>query len=278
MQQTPQSNYALMRAAMQLFDKPRVELDEHEFAAALQQANRELAIGKRILESDGAVSIVVPEEVVEGSFRQLLERFDSEAEFDRALEQNHLDRQGLLQALHYELKVEGATEQLLAAVSEVDEHELEIYYYQHLERFEMPETRTARHILITINDDYPENRPQAAAERMERILSEVDGEGSFATLAEKQSECPTAMHGGLLGRVRPGQLYPELDATLFAMEEGECSAVVRTEVGLHILYCETVHPAQRLGFDGVREKLREHLSAKKRQRALKQWLQQTPVA
>ena len=39
----------------------------------------------------------------------------------------------------------------------------------------------------------------------------------FADLASRHSECPTALEGGRLGEVVPGQLFPSLDAALFAL-------------------------------------------------------------
>lgn len=275
MNQTAQASYALMRASMQMFNKPQSELDEQQRNTALQQVNREMAIGKRLLDTDVAKRVIVPEAAVDSTLKQLGGRFESDEEFEHAMEQNGLDKVSLREAIAHELKIEAITEQLLGEAAEADEHEVEIYYYQHVDKFTLPETRTARHLLLTINEEYQENTAEAVEQRINTLCEQLrKAPGEFHDLALKNSECPTALHGGLLGRIKPGQLYPELDRQLFAMEEGEVSKPIRSEVGWHILLCETVHPSQQLPFTEVREKLQQHLSEKKRRHHLKRWLQQ----
>ncbi len=176
--------------------------------------------------------------------------------------------------MHYELKVEAVLEKILADKAAVSDTDVEIYYLQHPEKFQLPETRTARHILITINDEYEENRRDRAMQRITALQNRLlDREAEFTALAQRHSECPTAMQEGLLGRVKPEQLYPQLDKTLFQMEEGALSGVVESPVGLHLLLCERIHPAEYRHFEQVKEKLREHLEKKKRKHILNEWLQ-----
>lgn len=275
MEHTPEVHYAIMRLSLEMFDCMQTELNDDQRQQVLQRVNREMAIGQRVLSSTESVGVSVPEPVVEQAVSSLRDRFDSEERFIQALEQNNLDLAGLRKALEYELKVEAALERVLGHQGAVSDDEVEIYYYQHLERFELPETRTARHILITINEEYPENSREQVQLRITQIESELrEGKGSFNELAERHSECPTAMHDGLLGRVKQGQLFPELDTKLFSMQEGEISSPVETEVGMHLLLCETVHAAGRIPFDEVREKLKQHLEQRKRKRLLNEWLQQ----
>jgi nitrogen fixation protein NifM len=275
MEMTPEVNYTILRVAMQMYEKTRDQLNEQELQAVMQQANRELAIAKKLLDSELSSQAVITDAAIEKSFSELKERFNGDTEFYATLEHNSLDEGQLKQALAYQLRVEAILEQLLNQGSQVSDEEVEIYYYQHLERFDLPETRTARHILITINDDYPENRRNEVEKRMNKIQSKLGhNPDAFMELATKYSECPTAMHEGLLGRVKSGQLYPELDRTLFNMEEGAISDILSSPVGLHLLWCETIHPAERLAFSEVKEKLREHLESKKRKRMLKEWLKQ----
>jgi peptidylprolyl isomerase/peptidyl-prolyl cis-trans isomerase C len=275
MKHTPEVDYAIMRISLEMFNSVQEQLDEHQRKDVLQRVNREMAIGKRLLESDEASGVVIPDSVVQQSFQSLVSRFESEDDFTRALAQNHLNESSLMQALAYELKVEAVLERLLNEKSSASDEEAEIYYFQHLDKFQLPETRTARHILITVNDDYQENTRDKVKQRFEEIKQQLQqGHASFEELASRYSECPTAMHEGLLGRIKPGQLYTELDQALFEMEEGECSDLIETEVGLHILKCDQVHQAGRIPFEEVREKLRSHLEQKKRKRLLQEWLHQ----
>lgn len=275
MEHSPETAYTLIRVALQQFNKPLSELDDAEQQAVLQQANRELAIAKKLLATEKAAHVVIPDSAIEQSLKELKQQFESDEAFLLAMSQNGLDEGQLRQALRHELKVETIIEQVVNENAGVSNEEIEIYYYQHLEKFQLPETRTARHILITINEDYPENTSAEAQRRLEEIRDKyLRGEESFQSLAEKHSECPTAMHGGLLGRVKPGQLYPELEQVLFGMEEGALSDIIHTPVGLHLIYCEQIHEPECLSFAAVRDKLEAHLEKKKRARLLRDWLKQ----
>ncbi len=269
----PEVDYAMMRNALEMFDTTQAELDDGQRTAVLQRVNRELAIAKKLLSAPEASSVVVPDAAVEQAYDELAQRFEDSGGFITALKANNLDEDKLKSALAWQLRLDLVLEQVLKEQGAVSNEEVEIYYYQHLEKFALPETRTARHILITINDDYAENCREQAEKRLQEIAAELKANpDAFNSLAQQHSECPTAMHEGLLGRVKPGQLFPQLDAALFAMEEGEISDIIETEVGLHILLCDTIHPAGNLPFDEVKEKLAAHLEQKKRKRLLQDWL------
>ncbi len=73
-----------------------------------------------------------------------------------------------------------------------------------------------------MNPHYPENTLTAARTRMERVVEKLAGRTNrFHEFAKRYSECPTAMEGGKLGNVTRGQLYAELDAMLFRMDENQ---------------------------------------------------------
>ena len=108
---------------------------------------------------------------------------------------------------------------------------------------------------------------------MEQVVEKLAGRADrFPQLARNYSECPTAMDGGKLGEVKAGQLYPELDAVLFAMEEGEISSIVESEMGLHLLLCESIKPGKLMPFPEVETKIRSMLEERQRRSCQKAWL------
>lgn len=136
------------------------------------------------------------------------------------------------------------------------------YYDLHPERFLRPETRRVRHILITVNEQYPENSPQAARERIEALRAELAAVPSrFAEVAERHSECPTALEGGLVGSVPRGVLHPELDEALFALEAGGLSGIDSSPMGLHFVLCEEIVPEGLVPFEAVEARIRDHLAS-----------------
>ncbi len=270
---SPETRYTMLRTALEMFQQPPAELDDSQSKQLQQRVNGELAIGKRLLQQADVAKVMVPEASVEQAFKQLAAGFDDDEAFDKTLAYNGLDRSSLREALRYDLSVEAALEQVVSKQAEVSEEEAEIYYLQHLERFTLPETRTVCHILITVNDDFPDNSTEQVRARMDKLHTQCASDGQrLKQLAMRHSECPSAMKEGVIGRVKPGQLYPQLDTVLFAMAEGAVSEIIESEVGLHIIYCEAIHPAETLSFEMVKEKVHTMLKSKKRATVLKQRL------
>jgi nitrogen fixation protein NifM len=149
----------------------------------------------------------------------------------------------------------------IAPVAEISDTDVEIFYRLHQPRIGRPETRVLRHILITLNDAYFENRPPQAQARIDDIRSTLIADPQrFAELALKHSECPTSLNGGLLGTVRRGQLYPELEPVAFALQTGELSAVATSPMGLHLLRCDSIEPARELSLAEASASIRRHLA------------------
>jgi peptidyl-prolyl cis-trans isomerase C len=80
------------------------------------------------------------------------------------------------------------------------------------------------------------------------------------------------MEGGNLGDIVRGQLYPEVDAALFALEERTVSPPVESEMGFHILLCERIEPARPLRYPQVKDRIRTALEKRRRREAQRTWL------
>ncbi len=105
---------------------------------------------------------------------------------------------------------------------------------------------------ITITDDeakdfFEENKDQSTIVRASHILVATEKEGKevlqrlenkedFATLATLESlDSVSAANGGELGYFGKGKMIAEFEEVAFALEEGETSDLVKTEVGYHII-------------------------------------------
>jgi peptidyl-prolyl cis-trans isomerase C len=268
-------SYLLLGIAEQKFQCAPAQLNSEQRREAERIARRQAELERRVLGSEEAVNVIVPPSEVEGAFERIRARYTSPAEFDRELLANALDEIRLRAALARELKVEAVLACVAARTPPVDETELRLYYYLHLDQFQQPETRIARHILITINPTYPENQRDAAFQRAREIARRLARKPDrFAEQAMKHSECPTALQGGLIGRVKRGSLYPQLDAELFAMREGAISDVLESEIGFHVLLCEKIHRDGVAPLGEVLPKLREQMTAREVARAQKRWIEQ----
>jgi peptidyl-prolyl cis-trans isomerase C len=270
---TADFQYLTLKLARELYSKTPDALDDAERKRVGAVAARQQEIEQRILGSAKAALVLLPEASIEACVKDIRNRYPDEPEFEADLGRSGLDIESLRAAIERDLKVEAVLEQVAAATPAVSETEVEIFYLQHLDRFKKPETRTLRHILVTINDDMAGNTRDAAQAKIEAIRERLLKDFSrFSEQALKHSECPTAMNGGLLGKVPRGKLYPEVEAVAFELEAGELSAVVESELGFHVVLCDAVEHESQVPLADVHERVREHLASTRHAAAQKAWI------
>ncbi|TCT19034.1 peptidylprolyl isomerase [Thiobaca trueperi] len=134
----------------------------------------------------------------------------------------------------------------------------------------VPQTR-ARHILIRTNEVVSDDdAKQRLAILRERIISGDD----FGTLARAHSDdTGSALKGGELGWVNPGDTVPEFETAMNEQPINGVSAPFKSSFGWHI-----VQPLERrsqdTSGDAMRIKAREALQRRKAEEATEEWLRQ----
>lgn len=100
----------------------------------------------------------------------------------------------------------------------------------------------ARHILL------------ATREEAERILSQLEAGGDFATLAREYSnDVSTRDVGGDLGFFPPGVLTSDsVEAAAFALQPGQISGVVESDLGFHVVQVVERTPDQEVSPENLR--------------------------
>jgi len=262
-----------MRASLDHFEKRYDELNDKQKHTVEQDAQQSIDIEILVLGSPEAAGVVIPPSSLDQTFTDVKSRYDSPEDFEQDLQSNGLSSKSLRRALERELMVEAVLEKVAAAAPPVLETDVQAWYDQHPERFLLPDTRTVRHILITINEAIPENSHSRALALITDLHTRCnDTCEQFHNLAQRHSECPSALQGGLIGRVPRGKLYSQLDKALFKMNAGETSDILESETGFHILRCDKIHPPGTISFDEAAPKIRDAINKKNRQKAQTLWL------
>ncbi len=269
--------YHLLRAATERFRCNIPALSEPQRAEAEHQARKTYDLERRVLDSTEAQTVVVPDTQLHRAYLEIRQRYADPQELKTDLARNGLTVAQLRQALWRELVFDAVLKRIGANVTSASDAEAQQYYDQHPERFTTPEQRRARHILITINEGYAENSRDAARMRIAAIAADLNDsidtlQQAFIEQARRHSECPTAMDGGQLGILTQGTLYPALDAALFALAEGALSGVLESDLGFHLILCETIHPARALCFQDVQEQIRQALTQRRITTCQRTWL------
>jgi peptidyl-prolyl cis-trans isomerase C len=267
--------YLELKTAQNLFGKPPTALETDEREHVRRMAANQFGLEARVLAAPEARDAMVPPASLAAAMEEIRKRYADEADFHDDLQHNGLDEAGFMDALERELMVEAILEKVGTRAAQVSDIDVELYYQYHPDQFQRPETRRVRHILITLNDDLPDNTRPVAQGRIEAVAARLARDPKrFEEQAMKHSECPTALQGGLLGEVPRGQLYPELDAALFDMAEGEISGILESPMGLHLLRCDGITPATVLTLKQARGPIRTLLEQRRKRACQGAWMKQ----
>ncbi len=265
--------YLALKAAQKLYSKAPAALQADESERVLSMAQKQHRLETRVLSTPEARDAMVPPATVQAAMQEIRGRYPNEDDFVTDLAQNGLDEAGFAAALEREMKVEAILEKVGTRAESVSDTDVDLYYQYHPEQFRRPETRLARHILITINDNIAENTRAAARKRIDEIAARLATEPRrFEEQALKHSECPTALDGGKLGDLPRGKLFPELDQALFELEAGAVSGVLESELGFHILRCDAITAAGALTLAQARPHIRKLLERKRKRACQQAWV------
>jgi nitrogen fixation protein NifM len=267
--------YLELKTAQSLFGKTPAELAAEQRDKVRRMADRQYSLEARVLRAPEARVAVVPEASLRAALEEIRKRYPEEDEFAADLARNGLDQAGYLLALERELKVDAILEKVGSQAAQVSDIDVELYWRYHPDQFRRPETRRARHILVTLNPALPDNTAMAARGRIETIAARLAKDPKrFEEQALKHSECPTALQGGALGEVPRGHLYAELDAALFALQPGQISKVLESPLGYHLVLCESIEQERVLGLEQARSPIRAMLEQRRKRVCQQAWLKQ----
>ena len=129
----------------------------------------------------------------------------------------------------------------------------------------------ARHILLRTNEIVSADD---ARRRLEKLRQRIENGDDFTELAKAHSEDPgSAVSGGDLGWVNPGQTVPEFEHAMDALKLNELSAPVRTSYGFHL-----IQVLERRQQDVTQERdqadARQQIQARKTDERYEQWVRQ----
>ena len=198
------------------------------------------------------------------------------------LEQLIAQRLFLLDAQRNLLEREPAFKEQLAAIKEqllmeyaiskcvegvkVKEEEVQAFYEEHKDEFITDDTVNASHILV--------DSEEQAAQILESIKA---SEISFEDAAAQYSSCPSSAQGGNLGDFSQGQMVPEFDAAVFAMEVGEIAGPVKTQFGYHLIKLNAKNAAEPIAYADIRQELFAKLMQDRQQAAYQSKINQLKI-
>lgn len=156
----------------------------------------------------------------------------------------------------------------------VTEADVQAYYDENPGEFTTVEAVRARHILKEFPDNVTDEQKAevktAAEELLKTVNEEIAKGATFAELAEKHSEGPSASRGGALtgsnSKLPPGAYFargdmvkPFEEACFDTLKPGEVSELIETQFGYHIIKLEERKPPDARPFDQVQYEIQQKL-------------------
>jgi PPIC-type PPIASE domain len=193
---------------------------------------------------------------------RLLEDEAERRGYGARLETDHVARQALVQAL-LERAVEHAPE------TQVTQVEIDTAYAAARERFEVPELRTATHVLAALpKQASPEHEREARefiADAIRRLRSNVDRDATLDALrAEKPADFQVQVQQ-LPAAPAHGMFVQEFADALFSLNApGVVPEPVRTPFGYHAIVVTDIEPAHNAPRPEADATLRTELETQKR--------------
>jgi len=129
------------------------------------------------------------------------------------------------------------------------------FFEQHKEDYRKPDSALFRHIFI--NAGFLDTAVERNRDDAKKLVSEVralaaQGE-DFGLLVQKYSDSASAQHGGLVGYVFRGNLHPEIEKAVFALEPGEVGMPAETKSGFHLVQLINMIPSVTPEWEDTRE-------------------------
>ena len=138
------------------------------------------------------------------------------------------------------------------AANLVTPEEISAYYNENLARFKNQDKIHTRHILFVTKPGDDSARKQAAREKAVAAHARAVAGEDFAALAIELSDGPNASKGGDLGFTARGQMVEAFDEAVWALEPGEISDVVESDLGYHVIKVEEISIGSTVPLDEAR--------------------------
>jgi peptidyl-prolyl cis-trans isomerase C len=166
-----------------------------------------------------------------------------------------------------QIRCQRLTQQITADLPELKDKDIQQYYAQNIERFTIPETVHAAHI---VKHPSPETTPEQLKEQIDETYQKLQDGATFEELAAAHSDCPE--QAGDLGVFARGKMVPRFEEVAFVLEPGTYSEPFETEFGWHIAKVHEKRPAVPCPLEQVREVIARDLKKQADEKAIEAFL------
>jgi parvulin-like peptidyl-prolyl isomerase len=241
---------------------------EGERMLALRRAALDLVVLDTLVYQEALEAGLKPDEAaVDAAVAEVIGRFPSRAEFERALADARLTERDVRER-HERADVVRAARRAHQP-RPVTESDVVAYYGANAAKFERPEQRRLVELLVRIDPADPASI-QRAEHKAKALAARATRGEDLGNLARGFSEDEYRVKDGDMGFVHRGRLDEELDAAVFAAPVGRVS-VAREFRGFTVFKVLAAESPRRLTLDEARPIIRERLTRQRAESAAAAW-------
>lgn len=203
-----------------------------------------LIMDKLIVVETTRDNITVSQEEIDEIMKEYIERVGGEEEFNKSLEESNMTKKFLEDSLKRSILIDKHRLDFLEKTI-IEDQEAEAYFNENKDELTLVR---ASHILVKSEEEGKE------------ILERLENGQRFEDLAmEFSADKSSGVLGGDLGYFGKGNYIAEFEEAAFALQVGEISSLVKTEVGYHIIRMDE----KRDTYASLREELIAYLKDQK---------------
>ena len=215
-------------------------------------------------------------------------KLDSMEDLEKAAQAQGASYEEFKQNLRNQIITQRVIGQEVGSKLSMNKDDVAKFYNEHRAEMERPEAVRLSEILIAPKTPAKpagaDGKPEAATEaetaaalaaaqtKAQDLLEQIHKGGTFADLAKKNSDGPSAKDGGDLSYFNRGTLAKELEDKVFALKAGEVTDVIRTKQGYVILQVTEHTTAGIPPLKEVEPRIQDALYMQKLQPALRAYL------
>jgi peptidyl-prolyl cis-trans isomerase C len=251
-------NFELRRAAQsgqQIPDAQKKEIENSVLDS--------LIVGELLFQESKKQGIEVKPETVTEQLTAVKQRFPSEAEFKKALEENKLTESKIKADIKRDMAIQQLIDKEVDQKVKISDGDSKTFYDTNPQLFQQPERVKASHILIKVDESATEEKKTEARKKIKELQQKVKNGEDFAELAKTYSEGPSAPRGGDLDFFGRGQMVKPFEEAAFSLKPNETSDIVETRFGYHLIKVYDKQPAKTIAYADVKDRIDKHLKDQK---------------
>jgi parvulin-like peptidyl-prolyl isomerase len=209
-------------------------LEPSELSSRIQELEARLLeeeiVRRLLLERARQRGLTAPQDAIDNAVQRIMEenQISDLERLDRTLQEMGSSLSKLQNMLREDLLTNQVIQFEVMGGVVVSESELQEYYQQQADEFQIPERVRLRQIFISGAN---EGALLTATELRDRLNQGVD----FQQLASQYSDAPSRDRGGDEGLFERGELDPALEQAAFNLPVGSTSEVIQSKNGFHIV-------------------------------------------